>query len=227
MNKPSILKSVSVSEMLHLREVEGLSNREIANKIGCSYNTVNRHIGQAPFRKTRWDSRKDKLPPLKAPKRDLEALEPLKRMSFAERCEQALGKPEEHGIKAAVNGEKPASLPANPIDPFEPVARPAEPKMHFNYLTPPKEGWGGDEDEADIAPTEADVAREAHKKEIAQINMEVRSHTPELIAVFGAEAVRTWLKVSLYDMGIPDCRPMNREKMLEVLKIMNAGGAPA
>ena len=37
MNKPSILKSVSVSEMLHLREVEGLTNREIANKIGCSY----------------------------------------------------------------------------------------------------------------------------------------------------------------------------------------------
>ena len=29
----------------------------------------------------------------------------------------------------------------------------------------------------------------------------------------------------LYNMGIPDCRPMNRQKMLEMLKIMNAGGA--
>lgn len=51
------------------------------------------------------------------------------------------------------------------------------------------------------------------------------THIPELIAVFGQDAVIAWLKVSLYDMGIPDCRPMNRQKMLEALKNMNAGGA--
>ena len=42
--------------------------------------------------------------------------------------------------------------------------------------------------------------------------------------MFGPDAVTAWLKVSLYNMGIPDCRPMSRKKMLEMLKIMNAGG---
>ena len=50
----SVLSDVSISELMTMREEQGMSNREIADSIGCSYYTVLRLIGKQPaaYRKT-------------------------------------------------------------------------------------------------------------------------------------------------------------------------------
>lgn len=44
----SVMRDVSVSEMLHMREVQRMSNREIAEKLDCSTVTVYKAIGRQP-----------------------------------------------------------------------------------------------------------------------------------------------------------------------------------
>jgi hypothetical protein len=201
MNKPSILKSVSISEMLHMREM-GLSNAEIADKIGCSHMTVIRHIGKAPFVKPGRGRGKKESDTLGLPPVGNKPIPEMPHKSFAERLEESYKKP----------------VPVGTVEIPEKVREDIEHKL-----------------ENDVVPQQtlshADLAREAHVKALEKTSIpystykEGPSHIPELVAVFGPDAVITWLKVSMYDMGIPDCRPMNRQKMLEMLKIMNAGGA--
>lgn len=203
MNKHSILKTVSISEMLHMRDA-GLSNAEIADKIGCSHSTVTRHIGKAPFRKSRGDNHKVK--PL-LPVGDKPIIE-IPHKSFAQRLEESYKKPVPVGtvkIPEKVKEDIERKL-ENGVVTQQPFRSPAEEKPR----------------------TLADLAREAHERKLAEMataDAEDHTHIPELIAMFGPDAVTAWLKVSLYNMGIPDCRPMSRQKMLEMLKIMNAGGA--
>lgn len=201
MNNPSILKSVSISEMLHMREM-GLSNAEIADKIGCSHATVIRHIGKAPFVKPGRGRKKKESDVLDLPPVGNKPVPEMPRKSFAERLEESYKKP----------------VPVGNVEIPETVKEDIEHKL-----------------EARVVPQQplrpADLAREAHMKGLEKASTpyttykEEASHIPELIAMFGPDAVTAWLKVSLYNMGIPDCRPMNRQKMLEMLKIMNAGGA--
>lgn len=207
MSKPSILKSVSISEMLHLRE-QGLTNGQIADKIGCSQATVIRHIGKAPFRKSREDNRKAKpLPPVG----DMPIIE-IPHKSFAERLAESYKKPVPVGTV-----EIPEKTQEDINKKVEaPVREVADPSI----LPKPYVISDGSK-----PLTLADIARKAHQNAIAETAKPAEDHIPELIAMFGHDAVTTWLKVSLYNMGIPDCRPMNRQKMLEMLKIMNAGGA--
>lgn len=44
----TVMRDVSVSEMMHMREVLHLSNREIAERLDCSTMTVYRAIGNQP-----------------------------------------------------------------------------------------------------------------------------------------------------------------------------------
>ena len=44
----TVMRDVSVSEMLHMREVQHMSNREIAEKLDCSKATVYKMIGAQP-----------------------------------------------------------------------------------------------------------------------------------------------------------------------------------
>lgn len=207
MNKPSILKSVSISEMLHMREM-GLSNAEIADKIGCSYMTVTRHLGKAPFVKPGRGRKKKESDALGLPPVGNKPVPEMPRKSFAERLEESYNKAVSVGtvkVPEEVREDIERKL-ENGVVTQQPLRIPAEEK----------------------SCSTADLAREAHKRKMAEMaaaDTEGRTHIHELIAVFGAEAVTAWLKVSLYNMGIPDCRPMNRQKMLEMLKIMNAGGA--
>lgn len=82
----SITQSVSVGEMLHMRNVLGLSNGEIAEKVDCSAMTIRRAIGPHPEGKRRTRRKPEKpLPPpvLQAPAK-----------SFRQRCEEVLGVPD-------------------------------------------------------------------------------------------------------------------------------------
>lgn len=45
-----LLDSVSMQELQGMRET-GLTNREIAQRLDVSYETINRHLGRCPFRR--------------------------------------------------------------------------------------------------------------------------------------------------------------------------------
>lgn len=48
--KSSLANDVSISELLYLREKEGLSNKEIAKRLGVGYNNILALIGPQPRR---------------------------------------------------------------------------------------------------------------------------------------------------------------------------------
>ena len=80
----AVSDSVSVGEMMHMREVLGLSNGEIAQKVGCCTQTVIRMIGPHPERKRAKRKAARPLPPQ----------EKTERKSFRQRCEEVLGVPD-------------------------------------------------------------------------------------------------------------------------------------
>ena len=81
----SVADSVSVGEMMHMREVLGLSNGEIAKKVGCCTNTVIRMIGPHPEgKRAKRKAQRPLLPPT----------EKTEHKSFRERCEEVLGVPD-------------------------------------------------------------------------------------------------------------------------------------
>ena len=53
MKKQKITDTIFVAEMLHMRNVEGMSNAEIAKRIGCSVSAVISHIGKQPASMTK------------------------------------------------------------------------------------------------------------------------------------------------------------------------------
>ena len=54
----SLASQVSVSELMHMREVDGLSNKQIALRLGCSSQTVYNYIGGKTSRKARTEDSK-------------------------------------------------------------------------------------------------------------------------------------------------------------------------
>lgn len=195
--------SVSISELMHMREVEGLSNGEIALRLGVHPNTICKPTGPHPDGKRakyKRHARAEQAPPALPENKVVEVDQPKR--SFVERCEAARQKAEKTLIEAIKE---------------EPV---------FAKLQ--KMASAGPDGEA---PSEADKAREAHCKEMANStpyttykgtdNTESRSPLHELLAVFGLAAVRDYLRVSLYAMGIPYCREVKREHLLTALKTLN------
>lgn len=88
--------SVSMSEMLHMREELKLSNREIAERLGVSKNTVYRYIGPQPegIQAPRRTKKEPELPPL----------------SFTERLAA-----EAQAIKAVLTGGAEAPAPEHDV----------------------------------------------------------------------------------------------------------------
>lgn len=73
--------SVSVSELMHMREELGMTNKQIAERLGISYMTVKRYIGNQPEGMRAAPKRKEKpLPPV-----ETVAVEPAPVLSFTER----------------------------------------------------------------------------------------------------------------------------------------------
>ena len=200
MRGKSLLNDISMQELSTMRE-NGMTNREIAEKLDVAYSCIHRLLGPRPDGMRAKPRRKEKpLPTL--PEKLVEVDQPHK--SFAQRCEEILKRTDNVVEAVREHHEEVKKM-------FEPGSAPVGEDV--------------------VSP--AAVAREAHVKAIERINApyttykEERSHIPELIAMFGRDAVIAWLKVSLYDMGIPDCRPMKRERMLDALKILNGEVRPA
>lgn len=212
MNKPSILKSVSISEMLHLREVDGLSNQEIADKLGVSYVTINRHIGKAPFRKHKGGRKKKEILPFDLPKPFPAGYEPITRVSFKDRCERLLAKTEEHIQEAESMREQVAEHSEADI------ARAAHMKAVGNPPSASDTKWHPES----CAPTIGDIAEEhgirlpdGAKPTVHKIS----DYVEELVTVFGGLAVRDYLRCRLYEMGMThDAVIVDRADILSALK---------
>lgn len=209
--------SISVAEMMHMREEEGLSNGEIAKRLGIHINTVIKYIGKHPDGKRA--RRKPKNLPVLTEKTEVPE---MPHESFKERCERMANElhcnpthwvpdacaPTIAEILAVCEERRPSMIDeavlARKDRINEAVKSVNEGFEHYNNMVA--------------------HSRPESEKETEPVVHKSSNHIPELIAIFGSEAVITWLRVSLYDMGIPDCRPMSRQKMLETLKLMNAGG---
>lgn len=189
-------KSISVAELMHMREEEHLSNQDIAKRLGISTKTVYAYIGNQPkgMRKPWGSNRKKAELPALTEKTEVPE---MPHESFKERCEKmaqrhgtlaerAAGMIEDEGTKQTLMTE----MKKAGFQPFSPLPDVGE------------------------SPVEA-----VQKIPVARI--ERTSHLPELVAVFGADAVRQYLRVALYDKGIPDCRTMTRADMLSALESLN------
>lgn len=139
MAKIKLTESVSVSELKHMREVEGLSNGEIARKLGCSINTIHAHIGTHPEgKRAKRKNKRKQLPSL--PEKQIPD---MPRESFKERCERLMAKEVEAEAEMAI---------ASCAGGYKTFKRDTAPEPVAKIIYP------------DGEPKEADKAREAHCK---------------------------------------------------------------
>lgn len=247
-HKQKITDSVSISEMLAMRE-QGMSNADIAKRIGCTTSAVVKYIGKQPKEITRANhrgGRSAKLPVAESLPAETQVPD-MPRKSFAERCKEALGEPMVlHTLKHDYAARKEAEELSKKLENFSPAG---QPKAHINYLTPSKEGWGDDEEERvytarpdketdpsidrawlaaalnEAAPEiakrlENDVTAEADTKTIHKLS----DHIDEMIAVFSPITVGEYIRVRLYELGmVEDAMIIDREGLLAKLSELRKG----
>lgn len=194
-------KSVSVAELMHMREKEHLSNHDIAKRLGISVKTVYAYIGKQPagMRKP-WGSnrKKDELPPLSE---NTEVPE-MPHESFKERCERMANE-----------------LHCNPTHWVPDACAPTtaeilavcEERRHSMI----DEAVLKDDRETPEPLTEKPVPYTKYKGEKKR-NLPF----PELIAVFGSETVRSYLRVALYANAVEHW-DVEREDMIKALEGLN------
>ena len=193
MKKQKITDTISVAEMLHMRNVEGMSNAEIAKRIGCSVSAVISHIGKQPASMTkanyeRWQkNRKAKKEepstpvgePTKPPESFADLVARVKAEAAIEKNKKELGieeepeeqaKPEPEVMKAIVLEEK-TDNQAKP----EPLT-----------VTP-----------------------------AFKASDELHALVEELKLMFGSFAVMDYLKCKLYELGTPHIIYADREAYLK------------
>ena len=232
--------SISISELMHMREVEGLSNGEIARKLGCSINTIHAHIGSHPEGK-RAKRKHKQLPSL--PEKQIPD---MPRESFKERCERLMARADER--KADAEADKAREAHCKALDMAAQLSNGIVPVIvHGTVYDVPRVAYEVIKEEAlkinakesepllvstedaiatpeQVAPLRRleDLAREAYMKREKEQKERAAEIIPELLEVFGPQMVRHFLKVDLYLHGIPYCYELKREVMLEALKKLNS-----
>lgn len=209
--------SISVAEMMHIREVEGLTNADIAKRLGTSTKTVYAYIGKQPsgMRKP-WGSnrKKDKLPTLSE---NTEVPE-MPHKSFAERCEEVLHKPD------AGNLMKPETLKETimrvPEDPKPCTLADLTRETHERKLTKMVDVVPMLEDDKDNQETPEPLTEEPTPYTMYKGDDKRNLPFPELISVFGPDTVRSYLRVALY-AGAVDKLDVKRSDMLKALDTLN------
>lgn len=185
--------SISISELKHMREVEGLSNAEIAKRVGCAVSTVIAYIGKQPVEMTKRNQmaglrrvkQEEPSTPVGEPTKQHESFADLvarvKAEAVAEKNKKELGlsnaEPESEVMKAVVLEEKqPCRL--------EDLAR------------------------------EAYMKREKEQKERAAYSEELHALVEELKVMFSPLSVLDYLKCKLYELGTPHIIYADREDYL-------------
>lgn len=191
--------SVNISELLAMRE-QGLTNYQIAERLGVTYRTIVSYIGKQPKGlRAPMGSRKGVKPLTDIePEEVTESPAYVSRKTFAEmlhemRTHEAAEKfREEHGIEA--DGETETALPGL----VETDVNPAEAAREVY------ERLGAD----DVSSLIEEPAEDAFVR--------------ELLAVFGRKTVRNYLKVALYVSGNVSITTPTHVDMLSALRKMNA-----
>lgn len=198
--------SISISELMHMREVEGLSNGEIARKLGCSINTIHAHIGTHPEGKRA--KRKDKRKQLTSlPEKQIPD---LPRESFKERCERLMAKADER--KADAEADKAREAHCKALDMAAQLSNGIVPVIvHGTVYDVPR------------------VAYEVIKEEALKVNAKESEPLPcrpadngnelhilveELKVMFSPLSVLDYLKCKLYELGTPHIIYADREDYL-------------
>lgn len=191
--------SVSISEFLAMRE-QGLTNYQIAERLGVTYRTIVSYIGKQPKGLRAPKGSRKGVKPLTdiEPEEVTESTVGASRKTFAEmlyemRAHEATEKfREEHGIEA--DGETETALPGlveTDVNPAE-VAREVYERL-------------GDDD---VSSSIEEPAEDAF--------------VHELLAVFGRKTARNYLKVALYVSGNVFITTPTHVDMLSALRKMNA-----
>lgn len=194
-----LASSVSISELLAMRE-QGLTNYQIAERLGVTYRTIVSYIGKQPKGLRAPMGSRKRTKPLTdiEPEEVAENAAGVSRKTFAEmlhemRTHEATEKfREEHGIEA--DGETETALPGlveTDVNPAE-VAREVYERL-------------GDDD---VSRPIEEPAEDAF--------------VHELLAVFGRKTVRNYLKVALYVSGNVFITTPTHVGMLSALRKMNA-----
>lgn len=219
MKKQKITDTISVAEMLHMRNVEGMSNAEIAKRIGCSVSAVINHIGKQPASMTKANyERWQKNRKAKKVKPSTPVGEPTKpHESFADlvarvKAEAAIEKnKKELGIE-----EKPEPLPeAEVVKPAE-QAKPEAGEyvtvvldgvthvLRKNIVDHLHEEWE--------AQAKSEVLTANQKR---NTNDELHALVEELKVMFSPLSVLDYLKCRLYELGTPHIIYADREAYLK------------
>lgn len=220
-----LIKSISVAEMLHMRNEEGLSNADIAKRLGISMKTVYAYIGKQPtgMRKP-WGSnrKKDELPakmeqtevpemPHKSFKERLEEME----QRHGDLAEKAVGTIKDEEMKQTLMTE----MKKTGFQPFEPLPDIDETPTIAQVVESEKD---------ELSKTVRELLSEEfvhHKLKKDRVSGETnkqKDYLSELLAVFGRDVVRDFLKVALYARSFP-CGFMPENDMVAALIRLNGG----
>lgn len=205
MAKIKLTESVSISELKHMREVEGLGNAEIAKRVGCAVSTVIVHIGKQPMEMTK----RNQMAGMRKVKQEEPSTpvgEPTKHHeSFADLVARVKAEAVVEKNKKELGLEEKTSEAANPVaDDIVPVI------VHGTMYDIPKVAY---------EVIKHEVLKNAAPAPVSYADS--RAHINELLAVFGPDVVRQYLRVALYALGIPDSRQVRREHLLDALNTLN------
>lgn len=195
--RPKITNTVSIAEMMHMRE-EGMSNQQIANRLGISIGAVYSHIGKQPKEMTERNlankkNRKAKQLPV-AESLSAAELPEMPRESFAERCER---------MRKAEAGETsldPTWIEKNAhklID--DELVCTARPEKLAKYAETPSLTT----EEPPYIPNLSD-------------------RIDEMVSIFGKMVVIEYIRCRLYEMGMGYC-PADRDGLLAKLNSLRGG----
>ena len=236
MKKQKITDTISVAEMLHMRNVEGMSNAEIAKRIGCALSTVIGYIGRQP-REMTLKARKAGMLKFKREEPSTPVGEPTKpHESFAdlvarvkaeaaiEKNKKELGleptntKPEPEVMKAAVLEEKTDSQ-AKPEPLTDDIVFV---RVHGTMYKIPRCAYEVIKNEALKTVERDEPAEPLTANQERNTNDELHALVEELKTMFGRYAVEEYLRCKLYELGTPYIIYADREAYLKELQILFA-----
>ena len=198
-HKQKITDSLSISEMLAMRE-QGMSNADIAKRIGCTTSAVVKYIGKQPKEITRANhrgGRSAKLPVAESLPAETQVPD-MPKESFAERCER-LYKRAHADIMPAEETPALAKLPEEEV-----VSEPATSEIAREVLS-----------SLECVPEEKADPKTIHK---------LSDHIDEMIAVFSPITVGEYIRVRLYELGmVEDAMIIDREGLLAKLSELRKG----
>ena len=227
MKKQKITDTISVAEMLHMRNVDGMSNKEIAQRIGCAISTVIDHIGRQP-REMTLKARSAGMRKFKHEEPSTPVGEPTKpHESFADlvarvKAEAAIEKnKKELGLEPTNTKPEPESMKAVALEEPDNQAKP-EPltddlvfvRVHGTMYKIPRCAYEVIKNEVFKMVKHDEPAEPLTANQERNTNDELHALVEELKVMFSPLSALDYLKCKLYELGTPHIIYADREAYL-------------